>query len=131
MKFGPVHPRPNTDPHPYDLSVCDQLISFAQLHNMGVRGHALVWHNQNPDWLTHGDFTPKQLSAILQDHITTVRKHLGANIYAYDVVNEALDDDGKMHSTPWYDKPGVGLAGQGTKYIEQALRWVHAASPSA
>jgi len=131
MKFGPVHPRPNTDPHPYDFSVCDQLISFAQQHNMGVRGHTLVWHNQNPDWLTHGDFTPKQLRAILRDHITTVLKHFGTNIYAYDVVNEAFDDDGKMHSTLWYDKPGIGLARQGTKYIEQALRWAHAASPSA
>ena len=39
---------------------------------MAVRGHMLVWYNQLPCWLTRGDFTPPQLSSLLQDHIHTV-----------------------------------------------------------
>jgi endo-1,4-beta-xylanase len=131
MKFGPIHPRPNTDPNPFDFSACDKLTSFAQQNQMLVRGHTLVWHQQNPDWLTKGNYTSVQLNGILQDHITKVLTHFGNNVYAYDVVNEAFNDDGSMRSTIWYDQPGIGFAGQGTKYIEQALNWAHAASPSA
>jgi endo-1,4-beta-xylanase len=47
------------------------------------------------------------------------------------VVNEAFNDDGSMRDTIWYDQPGIGFAGTGTKYIEQVLNWAHAADPSA
>src|SRR5579864_6006606 len=50
MKFGPIHPRPDTDPQPYDFRSADALVRFAQAHNMVVRGHTLVWHNQVPAW---------------------------------------------------------------------------------
>src|SRR5262249_10358376 len=47
------------------------------------------------------------------------------------VVNEAFNDDGTMRETIWYNLPGIGYAGQGTKYIEQGLRWARAADPHA
>jgi endo-1,4-beta-xylanase len=131
MKFASVHPRPDSDPEPYDFAAADQVVSFAQAHNMAVRGHTLVWHRQIPDWVTQGKYTPEQLSGLLQGHIAKVLAHFGDSVYAYDVVNEAFMDDGSMRSTPWYDQPGIGFAGQGTKYIEQALRWAHAANPKA
>jgi len=135
MKFGLIHPRPNTDPHPYDFSGADTLVSFAQAHSLVVRGHTLIWHNQVPDWLTNGiaggtiDFS--RLSGILQEHIQTVMTHYSGKVYAWDVVNEAFNSDGTMRSTLWYDQPGIGFAGQNTKYIEQALNWAHAADPNA
>jgi endo-1,4-beta-xylanase len=131
MKFGLIHPRPNTDPNPYDFSGADTLVSFAQAHSMVVRGHTFVWHNQVPDWLTNGGFNSSQLSDILHDHIQTVATHYSGKVYAWDVVNEAFNGDGTMRSTLWFDQPGIGFAGQGTKYIEQALIWAHAADPNA
>ena len=56
--------------------------------------------------------------------------HYASKVYAWDVVNEAFNDDGTMRHTIWYDQPGIGV-GTGTKYIEQALRWAHEADPGA
>ena len=127
MKFGLIHPQQGT----YDFSGGDALVSFAQAHNMMVRGHTLVWHEEVPDWVTNGGFAATDLSNILQDHINTVMGHYAGKVYAWDVVNEAFQDDGTMRDTIWYDQPGIGFAGQRTKYIEQALQWAHAADPAA
>ena len=120
MKFGPIHPRPDTDPNPYDFKGGDALVAFAQSHNMVVRGHTLVWHNQVSKWVTEGKYTAPQLATILQGHIHTVMTHYASKVYAWDVVNEAFNDDGTMRHTIWYDQPGIG-AGSGTKYIEQVV----------
>ncbi len=125
LKFGPIHPGPTT----YNFGPADALVAFAKTHKMAVRGHTLVWHNQNPSWLTNGSFSPAQLSGFLQDHIHNVIGHYAGQVYAWDVVNEAFNDNGTLRSAIWSDSPGIGLAG--TAYIEQALRWAHAADPKA
>jgi endo-1,4-beta-xylanase len=130
MKFGPIHPRPDSEPNPYDFRGGDALVEFAQSHNMVVRGHTLVWHNQVPKWVTDGKFSPPQLADLLHKHINTVMTHYASKVYAWDVVNEAFNDDGTMRHTIWFDKPGIG-AGDGTKYIEQALRWAREGDPNA
>jgi endo-1,4-beta-xylanase len=130
MKFGPIHPRPDTDPDPYDFRGSDALVAFAQSHNMVVRGHTLVWHRQVPQWVDKGSFSAPQLADILHGHIKTVMTHYASKVYAWDVVNEAFNDDGTMRHTIWYDQPGIG-EGTGTKYIEQALRWAREADPGA
>lgn len=130
MKFGVIHPRSDTDPNPYDFKGGDALVAFAQSHNMLVRGHTLVWHNQVPGWVKNGGYTAAQLATILKSHIHTLMAHYASKVYAWDVVNEAFNDDGTMRSTIWFDQPGIG-AGRGTAYIEQALRWAHEADPTA
>ncbi len=130
MKFGLIHPRPDSDPHPYDFSAGDALVDFAQSHHMKVRGHTLVWHNQVSKWVTEANFSSPQLAGILQKHVAAVMSHYAGKIYAWDVVNEAFEDDGSIRHTLWYDKPGIG-SGEGTKYIEQAIRWAHATDPNA
>jgi endo-1,4-beta-xylanase len=127
MKFGIIHPGVST----YDFTGGDALVAFAQAHTMVVRGHTLVWHNQVPAWVTSNGYTAPQLSTILQDHIATVMGHYAGQVYAWDVVNEAFNDDGTMRDTIWYDQPGIGFAGGGTQYIEQALNWARAADPNA
>jgi endo-1,4-beta-xylanase len=130
MKFGAIHPRPNTDPNPYDFAGGDKLVAFAESHHMKVRGHTLVWHNNVPGWLKNGSFAPPELAKIMEGHIETVVQHYQGKVYAWDVVNEAFNDDGTMRSTLWYDKPGIG-AGAGTKYLEQVFRWAREADPKA
>jgi endo-1,4-beta-xylanase len=124
-KFGLIHPRQDT----WNFDPVDALVSFAGEHHMAVRGHTLVWHNQNPAWLTGGNFIPAQLAGILRDHIRTVVGHYAGKIYAWDVVNEAFNQDGTLRKTIWFDTPGIGL--EGTAYIEQAFRWAHEADPKA
>ena len=115
----------------FDFREGDQIVQFAQAHRMKVRGHCLVWDHNNPDWLVKGHFTPPQLSQLLQEHIATVVKHYSGQVFAWDVVNEALDENGHAKNSPWYNQPGIGLSDKGTAYIEQAFRWAHEADPHA
>ena len=115
----------------FDFRQGDEVVRFAQAHDMKVRGHCLVWGHTNPDWLTQGHFTSAQLSQLLHEHIDQVAKHYAGQVFAWDVLNEALDENGKVRDSIWYDQPGIGFAGKGTAYIEQAFRWAHEADPHA
>src|SRR5437868_6180000 len=42
------------DPDGFDFRQGDEVVGFAQAHEMKVRGHCLVWGRTNPDWLTQG-----------------------------------------------------------------------------
>lgn len=125
MKFGPIHPSQAS----YSFGPADTIVNFSNAVGQVVRGHTLVWHSQNPDWLTKGNFSSKELSDILQSHINTVVGRYAGRVYAWDVVNEAFNDNGTIRSTIWSDSPGIGLTG--TAYIEQALRWANSADPKA
>jgi endo-1,4-beta-xylanase len=131
MKFASVAPTSPTESY----TGADALVSFAQAHQMAVRGHTLVWYQQVPAWVSPTN-TPAQLNTILQNHITAEMTHFAGKAFAWDVVNEAFNDDGSgstpatLRSTIWYDSPGIG-AGTGTAYIEQAMKWAHAADPNA
>jgi len=130
MKWETIHPAPET----FDFAQGDRLVEFAVAHQMKVRGHTLTWHQQNPKWLTDVTRTPEQLARILEQHIKTVVGHYRGKVFAWDVVNEAFDegrDAGKLRSTLWHDKPGIGRADKGYTYIEDCFRWAHAADPDA
>ena len=129
LKWEVVHPEPQS----FDFSQADQIVDFATQHGMKIRGHTLVWHQQNPKWLTEGKYTSGELAQILERHIKTVVGHYRGKIFAWDVVNEAFDElhPGTLRSTIWRDQPGIGLAGNGSAYIERCFRWAHDADPQA
>jgi len=106
----------------YDFGPADRIVSFAQQHGMAVRGHTLVWHLQNPGWLA--DLSPAELRAALADHIRTLMQHYAGRIAEWDVVNEAVGDDGRLRPSLWLDKLGPG-------YIALAFRLAHQADPQA
>ncbi len=120
MKFDAVHPEKNT----YTFAQADALVAFARAHNMQVRGHNLVWHQALPSWIAKGSFTREQLLAILKDHIFTVVSHYRGQVNMWDVVNEAVTDDGKMQNSIWYRDIGPD-------YLDWAFRWAHEANPQA
>jgi endo-1,4-beta-xylanase len=120
MKWEVVEPQRGR----YDFSAADQLVRFARAHGQKVRGHTLVWHNQLPTWLTSGTWTPAQLRSILRQHIFTEAGHFRGQIWAWDVVNEAIDDTGKLRDTIW-------SRALGESYIADAFRWAHQADPRA
>jgi endo-1,4-beta-xylanase len=127
MKWWVLRP----DRATYDFRQGDEVVRFAAAHQMKVRGHCLVWSHYNPDWLTHGQFNPRQLSRLLREHIARVMKHYRGQVFAWDVVNEALDENGNLRDSLWYNQPGIGLSSEGTAYIEQVFRWAHKADPQA
>ncbi|MFJ6672806.1 endo-1,4-beta-xylanase [Actinosynnema sp. NPDC091369] len=118
MKWGALEPVRGR----YEWDRADALVAFAQANGQRVRGHTLVWHNQNPAWLA--DVPPEELGAVLKDHVqTTVRRYRG-RIWQWDVVNEVFEDDGTLRDTAWLRALGPG-------YIADAFRWAHEADPDA
>jgi len=120
MKFELIHPMPDT----YRFNAGDSLVAFAEEHGMQVRGHTLVWHQQLPGWVKTKEWTRDELVEVLRDHITTVVGHYRGKIIAWDVVNEAIDDNGKMRDSIWMQVIGPD-------YIEMAFRWAREADPDA
>lgn len=119
------------DQNRFDFRDGDAVVHFAQARGMKVRGHCLVWDHNNPEWLAQTHFTPDQLSQLLHEHISTVMKHYAGQVFAWDVVNEAMDENGRFKDSPWYNQPGIGLSEKGSAYVEQAFRWAHEADPRA
>jgi endo-1,4-beta-xylanase len=127
MKWRAIRPDQKT----FNFKPGDQVVTFAQAHRMKVRGHCLLWQKYNPAWLMNGHFTSEQLSDLLREHISIVMKHYAGQVFAWDVVNEAFDANGGFEHSIWYDSPGIGMAGKGTAYLEQAFRWARVADPKA
>nr|WP_187414900.1 endo-1,4-beta-xylanase [Nonomuraea sp. PA05] len=102
----------------------DSVVGFAQANGQAVRGHALVWHNAVPSWVTGGAFTDAQLRDLLKKHVETMTKRYAGRVGVWDVVNEAVAEDGTLRDSFW-------LRRLGESYIADAFRWARAADPSA
>ncbi|GAA4596303.1 endo-1,4-beta-xylanase [Actinoplanes octamycinicus] len=120
MKWEVVEPQPGV----YDWTAADQLVAFAQKNKQLVRGHTLVWHSQNPSWLTEANYTPAELRALLRKHIFDEVGHFKGKVWAWDVANEVFNEDGTLRDTIW-------LRALGPDYIADAFRWAHQADPKA
>ena len=120
MKWAAVEPVQGQ----FDFRQADLLVDFAQKNAMRVRGHCLVWHQALPDWVQNGQWTKETLSAALQSHITGEVKHFRGNAFAWDVVNEAIDEDGSLRQTLFYNTIGP-------EYLDLIFKWAHEADPDA
>jgi endo-1,4-beta-xylanase len=125
LKFSSLHPGSNT----YSFAGADAILDHAAAHGQLSRGHTLLWHGSVPSWVTNTPRTTAQMQAVAYDHIDAVVDRYRDRLFCWDVVNEAFNDNGTLRSTVWYDAPGIGYAGQGTKYIEEALKRARAADP--
>lgn len=128
----------------FNFNIADQYVNFAQSNNIGIRGHTLVWHSQVPDWFfKHSDGTPldpnnpddKQLLRDrMRTHIQTVMSRYKGKVYAWDVVNEAIDEsqpDGYRRSE-WYRILGPTPQTNGIpEYIVLAFQYAREADPDA
>jgi len=113
MKWAVIEPERGT----YDWSAADALVDFARGHDQRVRGHTLVWHMQNPAWLTA--LQGSALRQAVRDHIGAVVGRYRGRIADWDVVNEPLQDDGTLRPLAFMQRPFIG----------QAFRWAHDADP--
>ncbi|MGV2795163.1 1,4-beta-xylanase, partial [Clostridium perfringens] len=108
MKFASVHPEEEV----YTFEEADLLAAFARKHGIALRGHTLVWHNQTTDWIFRdrkGDSVNREvLLERMRSHIHTVVGRYKGEIYAWDVVHEAIADEGAalLRSSRWLDIAG-------------------------
>jgi len=118
----------------------DALVSFAQRNNMKVRGHCLVWHMQQPGWVSSDgkkndkNWSRTEALAIMKDHITNVMQHFKGKVTEWDVVNECLDDDQSIvRSDPdgFTLRQTVWERAIGKDYIDSAFVYAHRADPDA
>jgi endo-1,4-beta-xylanase len=126
MKPGSIHP---AEDH-YNWTGADEIVNFGQKHHLKVRGHTLCWHQQIGDWFfKDGDgntVTKEKLLQRLKEHITSVVSRYKGNVYAWDVVNEAISDDSTqfLRDSPWFNICGED-------FIEKAFTYAHEADPDA
>lgn len=124
LKWEAVHPQPGK----FDFAPPDRYVAFGEKNHMFIVGHTLVWHHQTPAWVFQDDngkpLTRDALLARMREHILTVMGRYKGRIKGWDVVNEALNDDGTLRETPW-------LKIIGPDYIEKAFEFAHAADPAA
>ncbi len=98
--------------------------SLARKNGMYLRCHALVWHSQLAPWVEAGTWTADELRKIIVDHITHVAGHWKGQCYAWDVVNEALNEDGTYRESVFYKVLGE-------EYIKLAFKTAQAVDPKA
>jgi len=124
LKWERVHPQPGK----YDFDLADKYVAFGHKHHMFIVGHNLVWHSQVPSWVFHDDkgnlLDRDALLARMKDHIDTVVGRYKGKINSWDVVNEALNDDGTLRQSLWYKIIGPD-------FIEKAFQYAHEADPKA
>lgn len=118
----------NPEPGKYDFTLADQYVDFGVKHHMWIVGHNLVWHNQVPAWVFHDDhgqlLTRDALLARLKEHIFKEVGRYKGKIQSWDVVNEALNEDGTLRQSLWYKIIGPD-------YIAKAFEYAHEADSQA
>lgn len=124
LKWDWVHPRPDN----YAFEGPDRYVAFGERNHMFIMGHCLVWHSQVPRWVFQDDkgapLTRDALLERMHDHIRTVVGRYKGRIGGWDVVNEALNEDGTLRQSPW-------LKIIGEDFIAKAFQFAHEADPSA
>jgi len=124
LKWEHVHSQPDQ----YDFSLADLLVAFGEKNGMFITGHTLVWHNQTPAWVFEDEsgspVNRKTLLRRMRDHIFTVVDRYKGRIHGWDVVNEAVEDNGDLRKSKWLEIIGE-------EYVSKAFEWAHEADPDA
>lgn len=124
MKSQEMHPEENR----YNFTQADEFVAFGEKNGMVITGHTLIWHSQLSPWFcVDGEgknVSPEVLKKRMKDHITTIVKRYKGRIIGWDVVNEAIEDDGSYRKSKFYEILGE-------EYIPLAFQYAHEADPDA
>lgn len=124
MKSANIHPEEDR----YNFEQADQFVKFGQENNMAIIGHCLIWHSQLAPWFCvdqkGNNVSAEVLKQRMKDHITTIVTRYKGKIKGWDVVNEAIEEDGSYRKTKFYEILGE-------EYIPLAFQYAHEADPDA
>ncbi|CAI6333109.1 unnamed protein product [Periconia digitata] len=112
QKWMYIEPQQNV----FNYSMADAIMKPAKEAGQMRRCHTFAWHSQLPDWVNNGNWTKETLTAVLENHIKNEAQYFKDDCYAWDVVNEAFEDDGSLRNSIW-------LQVMGPEYIELAFKW--------
>lgn len=107
----------------YDFSLADKMVAFAQENNIKINGHTFIWHSQMPAFM-RGIRNPDSVRAYFEDIIQTVGSRYDGKVDSWDVVNEALNEDGTLRQSTF-------LRALGEDYIVEAFRLAQKATPNS
>ncbi len=119
MKCEVIHPEWDK----YNFVLADKIIEYGQKYNMPVHGHTLIWHSQLSTFARRIN-DADSFRAFFTNHITTVAGRYNGKVASWDVVNEALEEDGSMRKSIFLNKLGPD-------YVVEAFRLAQKASPNA
>jgi endo-1,4-beta-xylanase len=124
MKWEPIEPKPGE----YNFGPADSYVQFGVDHHMFIVGHNLIWHSQTPAWVFKDDkgetITRDALLKRMHDHIFAIAGRYKGKVGGWDVVNEALNENGTLRNSAW--KRIIG-----EDYLLHAYQWAHEADPNA
>ena len=124
MKCEEIHPEEKV----YNWIDADRFVKFGEENDMQIIGHCLIWHSQCAPWFFVDDkgktVTPEVLKQRMRDHITTVMQRYKGRITGWDVVNEAILDDGSYRPSMFYQILGE-------EFIPWAFQCAQEADPEA
>lgn len=124
MKCQTIHPEEDR----YDFSQADEFVKFGEDNGMYIIGHCLVWHSQLAPWFCvdkdGNNVAPEVLKQRLKDHITTIVSRYKGRVKGWDVVNEAILEDGSYRKSKFYEILGE-------EFIPLAFQYAHEADPEA
>jgi len=117
MKAEVIHPGWDK----YDFTLADKLVAFAKANNIKINAHNLIWHSQLPGFMRHMQ-SADSVKQYFENHITTVAGRYDGKVDSWDVVNEALNEDGTLRKDIFLDKLG-------DDYVVEAFRLAQKAAP--
>lgn len=127
MKPERVHPDEKT----WRFELPDDLVAFASENDMSVHGHTLVWHAQTGDWFFR-DGDREVVTQRLKDHIDTLVGRYQGKIRSWDVVNEAINDNGNSQTGLTENlRESQWMKSLGPDFLTLAFKFAHEADPDA
>lgn len=121
MKQNIVHSSPNT----YNWGPADAIVNYGLAQGMRVHGHALVWHNAIPNWLSSFSGTNAEFDSLMKYYIKDFVGRYKGKVASWDVVNEAFEDgSGAWRNTLFRQRMGAD-------YVAKCFQWAHEADPDA
>jgi endo-1,4-beta-xylanase len=124
MKSALLQPREGE----FRFDLADRMVAFGEQNKMNIHGHTLIWHSQAPRWFftdSQGkNVSPEVLTQRMKSHITTVVGRYKGRVHSWDVVNEAITDNGTWRQSKFYEILGED-------FVKLAFQFAHEADPKA
>lgn len=115
MKSMFIHPFKDT----FDFAMSDKYIAFGEKYKMFIHGHTLIWHSQLALWFSNIKDSTEMASA-MENHIKTIVGRYKGKIGSWDVVNEALNEDGTLRKSAFLDAIGEDYLAMAFKLASEA-----------